>query len=268
MPKYPAIMGIINLTPDSFSDGGKLTTPKKILAQAQKLITQGATILDLGAESSGPNSVNVSLTEELNRLQPALNIFQTNKIFDQVKVSIDTYKAEVADFALKAGAHIINDITGLRGSPNMAAVIAKHQAKVIIMYSKDPTARTTKTETIYKDIIQTITTFLKQQTDYAINQGIKSENIIIDPGMGAFLSTIPKYSFEVLKRLAELKQLGYPILVGTSRKSFLGGKIQDRDLPSLIADTIALYNGADIIRTHNPEKHLAVITTLNEIIRN
>lgn len=260
MSHTPHIMGIINITPDSFSDGGKFTDPELAYQQALKLIEQGCSILDLGAESSGPNSENVPLNTEILRLEPVLKLFQEKGINKKAIISIDTYKSEVAELGFKYGASMINDVTGLRGDPEMAKTIAANpEAAVIIMYSKDDSARTTKAATQYDDIIATIKEFLKSQTDYAIAAGIKPEKIIIDPGMGTFLSSEPKYSFEVLERLAELHELGFPILIGTSRKSFLGGPVEQRDFPSLMADSIAIRNGAAIVRTHNPANHAAMI---------
>ncbi len=241
-------MGVLNVTPDSFSDGGKFNSIKKALAQAKKLIKEGADILDIGGESSGPNSQNVSLAEELNRVIP---IIKALRKFTEIPISIDTYKSQVAEEALKAGANIINDVTALRGDKNMAAVAKKHQCHLILMYSKDPTARTTTQETKYKDVIATIKDFLKKQLNYAVKNGIKKSNLIIDPGMGGFISMLPKYSYEILARLKELKSLKLPILIGVSRKSFLGGPIDQRDQKSAALAAIAYLNGASIIRTHN-----------------
>lgn len=261
------IMAVLNITPDSFSDGGKFNEAETALKQAKKLIKQGADILDVGAESSGPGSKTVTDRSEFKRLKPIIEKFQAAGIHKQVTLSIDTYKANIADYALQNGFTIVNDVTGLRADKQMAATIAKYDAKVVIMYSKDPTARTTKKATDYKNIIKTISEFLKKQTNYAIKQGIKPENIIIDPGMGAFLSTKPEYSWEVINRLAELKPLGFPILVGTSRKSFLGGPLEDRDIPTLIADTIATYNGADVLRVHAIQNHKYIKSIQNNLAK-
>lgn len=255
------LMGILNITPDSFSDGGKLNSPETIAKAAEQMIQDGANILDIGAESSGPGSTDVGLQEELNRLIPALEIIIPLARKYNIQISIDTYKAEVADQALQMGADIINDITGLRGDSNMASTIAKHKAKVIIMYSKDPTARTTKQATEYQDVIATITEFLRNQINYAKTQGIQPENIILDPGMGAFISTISKYSYEILDRLQELKQLGYPLLVGTSLKSMHPFSLQDRLIPSIATALQAAQNGADILRVHQVKEHKLALST-------
>ncbi len=252
------LMGILNVTPDSFSDGGELNTLEKIKSRAEQMVRDGATMLDIGGESSGPGSKDVSLEEELSRVIPALKV-----IIDLgVPISIDTYKAEVAEKALALGATIINDVTGLRGDPNMAATIAKHNAKVVIMYSKDPSARTTSNSLDYPDVMATIKAFLIQKIQYAEEQGIKRSNIILDPGMGAFISADPKYSFEILDRLRELESFKLPILVGTSRKSMHAVPMEERLAPSVASAMIAASNGAQILRVHDVKEHAQALNSL------
>lgn len=242
------IMGILNLTPDSFSDGGLYNSVKKALQQAQKLEREGADILDIGGESSGPNSKNIALEEELRRVIPALK-----KIRQKIKIhiSVDTCKAEVARQALAEGANIINDVTALRGDSKMAKTAARYNCPIILMYAKDKTARTTLQNKRYTDIMQTIKTFFQKRLSHAKKHGIKDKNIILDPGMGHFISAIPAYSYEIIARLNELKSLQKPILLGISRKSFLGGNIAERDTLGLGPTAIAILNGASIIRTHD-----------------
>lgn len=240
-------MGIINLTPDSFSDGGKFLDPQKAAQQAKALEDRGVEILDLGAEASGPNSVNVSEEEELKRLIPALKAI---KKVSSLPISVDTYKAAVAEKALQEGASMINDITALRADPDLAQVITKSGCKLIMMYSKDPTARTTIHEKEYEDVIATIKEFFTQRITYAKSQGIKSEQIILDPGMGHYISAIPKYSYEIIARLSELKALGHPILLGMSRKSFLGGSLEEREIKTQALEEIAKINGVNYLRIH------------------
>lgn len=244
----PIIMGVLNLTPDSFSDGGKFNNPVQAIKKALQIEKEGADIIDIGGESTGPSSKNISLKEELRRTIPILKKIrkQTN-----IPISIDTYKAEVARQAIEEGADMINDVTALRGDHNMAKIAAKYDCPIVLMYSKDSSPRTTIKNKHYKDIIQTIREFLMDRTNYAKTHGISPKNIILDPGMGQFISAIPKYSFEIIARLNELKKIGYPILIGISRKSFLGGKIKDRDKKSLGITAIAYLNGANIIRTHD-----------------
>lgn len=249
----PIIMGIINFTPDSFSDGGKFNTLKKAIKEAKKMEAEGADIIDVGGESTGPGSKNVPLKEELQRTIPLIKEIRK---YSQIAISIDTSKAEVAKQALEAGANIVNDITALRGDKNMSAIIKHHKCPIILMYSKDKNARTSKKALKYKDVVKTIENFLKQRIKYAQKSGIKKSQIIIDPGMGGFISTIPKYSFEIISRLHELKKLKQQILIGISRKSFLGGEMQGRDEKSAALSAIAYLNGASIIRTHNVKETL------------
>jgi len=245
------IMGILNVTPDSFSDGGVCFSLNKAISRAKEMIKEGADIIDVGGESSGPNSVFVSEEEELKRVIPVIKKIAPICKKHKVLISIDTYKSEVARQAVKAGASIINDVTALRGDPKMAKAAAELNVPIILMYSKDSTARTTRCEKKYKDVVKNVMEFLEKQIKYARDAGIKKENIIIDPGMGAFISAIPEYSFEILRRLFEFKKLGCEILIGTSRKSFLPGTLNQRLIPSLIANMVAVKNGARILRVHD-----------------
>lgn len=258
-------MGILNVTPDSFSDGGKFFRGTKLnLAQAVKsagqMIAEGADIIDVGGESSGPGSVFVPISEELARVIPVVQAI--HKKYPRVQISIDTYKAEVAREAIASGASIVNDVTGLRGDKHMAQIIADAKVPVIIMYSKDKNARTTRAKKSYKDVVRTIIDFLDERVQFAVKQGIRRNKIIIDPGMGAFISGEPKYSFEVLRRLTEFKKLRLPILVGASRKSFLPGALSERLLPTIVAHIIAVQNGATMIRVHDVKEHVDAINAL------
>lgn len=242
------IMGILNLTPDSFSDGGQYNNIQKALRRVRQMEQEGANIIDIGGESTGPKSPNVSLKEELNRVIPILKKIRKHT---KLQVSVDTYKSEVARIALEEGANMINDVTALRQDKKLAGIVAKYNCPIILMYSKDNTPRTTIKKKHYKDVIATIKNFLEKRINYAKKQGIAKKNIIIDPGMGQFISAIPKYSFEIITRLKELQELNQPILIGISRKSFLGGELQDRDEKSALLSAIAYLNGASIIRTHD-----------------
>jgi len=242
------IMGILNVTPDSFSDGGKFNTLEKALKRAKELEKEGADIIDIGGESTGPDSKEVPLEEELKRTIPIIK--ELRKI-TKIPISIDTYKSQVAEQALKAGANMVNDVTALRGDTKMAKVIAKYKCPIILMYSKDKTPRTTVKKLKYKDVIKTIKDFLKKRITYAKKHKIKPSQIIIDPGMGQFISAIPKYSYEIIARLHELKTLGHKILIGASRKSFLGESMKSRIEKGSTISAIAYLNGASIIRTHD-----------------
>ncbi|MFH1012662.1 MAG: dihydropteroate synthase [Candidatus Peregrinibacteria bacterium] len=246
----PQVMGILNITPDSFSDGARFSEPASATAQLKKLIADGADIIDIGGESTGPGSPDVSVDEELKRVKPVIDYIHTQKLTDQVIFSIDTYKSRVAEYALAHGFAMVNDVTALRGDPNILKLLATRQPYVILMCSKDPTPRTTKKSVEYGDVIAAIKTFLSERIAMLIKAGFPKDKIIIDPGMGAFVSADPKYSYEIIDRLGELKTLGYPICVGPSRKSFLGGDISARDAKSWVIAKKALKNGASIIRMH------------------
>lgn len=266
----PIVMGILNMTPDSFYDGGKFIDIRLALARAQELIEKGVDILDIGGESTGPGSRFIEAHEELLRVIhviKALRSFREKKIRN-IWISIDTYKAVVAEKALEAGADMVNDVTALRGDPEMARVLVKSRAPIILMYAKDATPRTTRKKVRYHDVIAAVKFFLKKRVAYALQHGVQKSQIIIDPGMGAFVSGLPKYSFEILRRLSELKKLGYPICVGPSMKSFLGGKtwktgktaeiIEDRKISSIFSAWLARQNGASVLRVH----HFDVIALL------
>lgn len=249
-------MGIINITPDSFSDGGKFNTIEDAVKRAVEFEKNGADIIDIGGESTGPKSVLVPLEEELKRVIPALKAIR-KKV--KIPISIDTYKAEVAKQALDNGAEIINDVTALRGDRSMVDIVAVNKAPVIMMYSKDNSPRTTVKEKKYKDVLKVIERFFEKQIAYAVRHGVASANIILDPGMGQFISSIPTYSFEIIARLNELKKFKKTILIGISRKSFLGGEMNVntpqgtvvRDERGKALAALAYLNGASIIRTHD-----------------
>ena len=246
-------MGVLNLTPDSFSDGGEFNAPEAAVTRIEEMIAQGADIIDIGGESTGPDSPNVSAEEELARIRPIIDTIAEKKLTDKVYFSIDTYKAPIAEYALEHGFQMVNDVTALRGDSDMIGLLLKYQPYIVLMYSKDDTPRTTKEAIEYDNVVASIKTFLLERVSVLAEAGFPEEKIILDPGMGAFISSIPDYSFEVINRLKELKSLGYPILVGISRKSCLGGKLEERDQPSVDWSLKALQNGASIIRIHNVE---------------
>lgn len=246
-------MGILNLTPDSFSDGGEFNAPESAIARIEEMIAQGADIIDIGGESTGPGSPEVSAEEELARVKPIIDIIAKKKLTDKALLSIDTYKAPIAEYALEHGFKMVNDVTALRGDPKLIDILLRYEPYVVLMYSKDPTPRTTKEPVEYDDVMASIKSFLLERVSTLVEEGFSEDNIIIDPGMGAFISSIPDYSFEVINRLEEIKLLGFPILIGISRKSCLGGKMKDRDQSSVDWSLKALKNGATIIRIHNVE---------------
>jgi dihydropteroate synthase len=266
----PLLMGVLNVTPDSFSDGGQFLAVEEAVAQASRLLAHGADWLDIGGESTGPGSGEVSLTEELRRVLPVVE--RVRAAHPQVWISIDTWKAEVARQCLALGAKVINDVTALRRDPDMAQVLAEANAPVVLMYAKEANARTTNQARRYEDVIATIWNFFEERIGWAEAQGVRREQLILDPGMGAFVSADPRYSFEIVRRLPELKALGLPLLLGPSRKSFLAGVSAGRTLPpserlipGLGVAAIAAWQGMDILRTHDVAEGRLLLDTVRAL---
>ncbi|HEY0568428.1 MAG TPA: dihydropteroate synthase [Xanthobacteraceae bacterium] len=240
---YPAVMGVLNVTPDSFSDGGQFLAPERALAQARRLVAEGADIIDIGAESTRPyGSQPVSAEEELNRLRPILG----EVVSLGVPVSIDSMKPAVIAWALDSGASIANDVWGLQRDPDMAGVIAKHNSPVIVMHNReraDPGI----------DIMQDIAAFFTRSLAIADRAGISRQNIVLDPGIG--FGKTPEQSMTALARLNELSSFGLPLLVGASRKRFISSvtpsEPDQRLGGSIAAHLAAVKGGARIIRAHD-----------------
>jgi len=246
------IVGILNTTPDSYFDGGQYNALSSALDRAKEMRAHGADIIEIGGQSTGPGSKDVSLDEELSRTIPIIRVIK-DSMPDSI-LSIDTYVSDIAKEAIDAGVSMINDVTAGRGDSKLFAVVAKSDAKLVLMYAKDATARTTIETREYDDVIRTIHDFLLSRIEEAKKQGIEESDLIVDPGMGHFISAEPAYSFEVIRRLQELTTLA-PIFISPSRKSFLAGPSnlppEDR-LPATIAASIAcVNNGASYVRTHD-----------------
>ncbi len=244
----PLVMGVVNVTPDSFSDGGEFLDPEMAIAHAKKLVKEGADILDIGGESSRPGSDTLPAKEELERIVPVLE-----GIIDDVNVliSVDTCKPRVARRVLDMGVHIINDITGL-ASAELAGVVARHEAGIVIMH-KQGTPKTMQKSPRYDDVVADILRFLRERVKRAEKKGIRRESIIIDPGIG--FGKTADHNLEIISRLKEFKSLGLPVLVGASRKSFIG-KVLDKDVDGRLSGGLAMLamsvqNGASIVRTHD-----------------
>ncbi len=243
-------MGILNLTPDSFSDGGQFASPAEALSKADGLLAEGAATIDIGGESTAPRATPITAAEELWRIEEVVKALAPRAF-----VSVDTYKSAVARRCLEHGARMINDTSALRADPEMAAVVRDFDAYVVLMHSKNdgPLPHATLVPKLYHDLVSQIAEFLKSRIDVALDAGIAMERIIIDPGMGAFISTDPEDSWKVLANLDRLRDCGVtaPILIGTSRKGFLGGALEERDPLSQLSALGAVLKGASIIRTHN-----------------
>jgi dihydropteroate synthase len=243
------VMGILNVTPDSFSDGGCYLDVQRAVAHTQLMVEEGATLVDIGGESSRPGALPVSVDEELARILPVIRA-----VVDSVDVliSVDTYKAEVAQQALEAGAHLVNDITALRGDAAMASVVAEMKAGLILMHIKG-TPRTMQQAPQYDDVVSDVRASLQESIETAEKQGVAAERIIIDPGIGFGKTT--EHNLELLKRLAEFQSLNKPLLIGTSRKSFIGNvlglPISERVEGTAATVCWAIAHGADIVRVHD-----------------
>jgi dihydropteroate synthase len=257
----PLVMGILNVTPDSFYDKGKYIDTDAAVARFDELVKEGADIIDIGGESTGPGSKDVDAKEELKRVLPVLK--KVCKKRTKCWTSIDTYKPEVAAAALKEGVNMVNDVLALRHDPKLAKLIAKAKVPVVMMYTKDDSGRTSKKKAKYEDVVEDVKAFLKKRIKAAKEAGISDDQIILDPGQGAFISTDPQYSLQILKNLKKFKAFGYPLLIGSSRKSFIGDvldlPLEERLEGSLACAAIAMLNGASIIRTHDVKETRRVL---------
>jgi len=257
LDKQTIVMGILNVTPDSFSDDGRHFSVDDAVNRAISMVKGGADIIDIGGESTRPGAATVSLKEETNRVIPVIE--QLINTID-VPLSIDTYKAKIAQKALDAGVNMVNDITALQADKLMASTIAEYDVPVCLMHMKG-NPRNMQIDPKYDDVVGEIRSFLKERAEYAMFCDIKKENIIIDPGLGFGKRTGRgiEDNCEILGRLAEFKDLGYPILVGPSRKTFIGNvyggdaplPVSERLEGSLAAARLAVANGADIVRVHD-----------------
>ena len=241
------VMGVLNVTPDSFSDGGLFFDADSAIARGRALIDEGADILDIGGESTRPGSEPVSEEEEMRRVLPVIDALAPQA---RTPISIDTCKPRVADECLRRGARVLNDVTGLRDA-EMMRIAARHAAAVVIMHMRG-TPKVMQQQTHYDDVVHEVRAHLAARAAAAQAAGLT--DIAVDPGIG-FAKT-PAQNFEILKRLGEFRELGYPLLVGPSRKSFLGllggqDRTEDRLEGTLAAVTIAVLHGANIVRVHD-----------------
>jgi dihydropteroate synthase len=242
------VMGIVNVTPDSFSDGGSFLEPRAAIAHGYRLVSEGATILDVGGESTRPGAVPVDEATELRRVLPVLEGLADTG----AQLSIDTFKPAVARAALERGVTLINDVTGLRGGVEVAQLAAEHGAELCIMHSiGDP--RTMQDDPRYEDVVTEVVAFLKRQLELAMSCGVPRERVLLDPGIG-FGKRLP-HNLQLLNRLEEIVAIGCRVLIGTSRKAFLG-TIAGRDAQERLGGTVAtnvlaLASGASVFRVHD-----------------
>jgi len=272
------LMGILNITEDSFSGDGLLQGSagvNAIMEQARRFVDSGVDILDIGGESTRPGALPVDESTEKDRVIPVIR--QLSSEFPGVLLSIDTYKASVAEMALQAGAHIVNDVWGLKADPGLARVTSSHGAPIILMHNRSKPARAEIQENLggryvgmeYQDLLQDVKSELMESVTLAKDAGIPNERIILDPGIG-FGKTVDQ-NLELLDRLNEIRQLGYPVLLGPSRKSFIGYTL---DLPTdqrvegtAAAISVGITRGADIVRVHDVEYMARVVKMTDAIVR-
>jgi dihydropteroate synthase len=261
---HTLVMGILNVTPDSFTDGGRYFDPAAALERAEQLEAQGADLIDVGGVSSRPGAEDVTLEEELRRLEPVLE-----QLADRVDVpfSIDTTRAEVARSAIERGAAMVNDVSGLEADPEMPAVVAETGAACVVMHSRG-TPRTMINLTEYSDLVSEVYRYLAARTAWARSKGITSDRLLIDPGIG-FAKTASQ-NLVLLRRLGEFRSLGLPVLVGASKKSFIGavlGANDDARLTGTLATVAwAAFQGARVVRVHDVKPAVDVVRMADAIL--
>jgi dihydropteroate synthase len=249
LSRAPLLMGVLNLTPDSFSDGGSYAGPEAAVAAGLALVEEGADFVDLGGESTRPGADYVSAEEESGRLLPVVKALAPHL---PGRLSIDTYKASVAAQALAAGAYMINDISALRMDPEMVAVVRDADCPLVLMHMQG-VPRTMQESPSYDDVVEEVYDFLVERLNWAVDQGLKEENLLVDPGIGFGKTTA--HNLEILRNLAAFRSLGRPLVVGTSRKRFLGAILdlpdpRARDQATAATTALAAWEGAHVIRVH------------------
>ena len=254
--RRPSVMGVVNVTPDSFSDGGFNFDPKDAVGAARRMLEEGAAIVDVGGESTRPGAEEVDLDEELRRVVPVL------EQLEGVPVSIDTSKAEVGRRALELGAELVNDVTALRGDPALAEVVARSGAYLCLMHMQGE-PRTMQADPRYDDVVSEVAAFLEERLRTAVDAGIAEDRICLDPGIG-FGKTV-EHNFELVRRLDELTALGRPVVIGFSRKSSLGKLLGDAQattgsVAASVGAAVAAYErGATILRVHDVREHVEAL---------
>jgi dihydropteroate synthase len=259
------IMGVLNVTPDSFSDGGNFIDPEKAYAQAMKMCEDGADIIDIGGESTRPGAEKVSEEEETARVVPVVERLAKNS---EVRISVDTYKAAVAKKAIDAGAHMINDISGLKFDPDMAPLIAASGVPVALMHIKGTPGEMQK-DPSYEDVMGEVVEYLEESIEIARKAGVRKEQMMVDPGIG--FGKRLQDNLDILKYLPELKVLGRPILLGTSRKSFIGAildlPVEDRLEGTAATVAMGIMNGANMVRVHDVSEMARVARMTDAVVQ-
>jgi len=273
LDKRTLIMGILNVTPDSFSDGGKHFSTDDAVKHALLMEKEGADIIDIGGESTRPSAKTISLNEEMNRTIPVIE-----HLLEEISVpiSIDTYKSDVARIALDLGVGMVNDISALKADGNLASVVAEYKVPICLMHMKG-NPRNMQINPTYDDLVKEISDFFKERTEFALFCDIKKKNIIIDPGIGFGKRTGKgiEDNCEILRHLSEFKNLGFPVMIGASRKKFIGNvcggdvplPVSDRLEGSLAAACLAVINGANIVRVHDVKETRRCVDLVDCIIK-
>jgi len=264
----PLVMGVLNVTPDSFSDGGAFLSPVVAVARGLQMVADGADIIDIGGESTRPGAASVSVDEELARVLPVISKLRAHS---DIPISIDTNKAVVAKEALDAGADIVNDISALRMDPEMVRVLAESQAPVILMHMLG-TPRTMQQRPHYENCVEEIAAFFQERIEFCIANGIAREKLILDPGIG--FGKRLEDNLAIIACIARFKQFGFPVLVGASRKSFIGmihvsgTNARERLGGSIASALVAVRNGADIVRVHDVAETVEAFCVWQAIVKN
>jgi dihydropteroate synthase len=259
----PSVMGVVNVTPDSFSDGGVHLQPAAAIAAGWRMVDDGAAIVDVGGESTRPGAEAVSLDEEVRRVAPVLEGLHG------APVSIDTAKSEVARLALERGAELVNDVTALRGDPQMAEVVSEYGAYLCLMHMQGE-PRTMQASPTYDDVVAEVTAFLEERLAFAVAAGVPEERICLDPGIG--FGKAVEHNVELIRRLDVIASLGRPVLVGISRKSSVGRLLGDPSattgpLSASLALAVAAYErGATIIRAHDVREHVEALRVASAVV--
>ena len=262
--KKTLIMGILNVTPDSFYDGGRHFEKDIAVKKAYELCNDGADIIDIGGESTRPGAGSVSLAEEMDRVCPVIEAI-AGKI--GIPVSVDTYKSEVAEEALKLGASMVNDISGLTFDERMAGVAAKYNAYLVLMHIKG-TPKNMQLDPQYENLLEEIYFYLENSKEKALNCGVDKNKIIIDPGIG-FGKTLED-NYRIVHNISYFKKMGFPVLIGLSRKSLIGRlyeKDEDRLFATIALNSISAASGADIIRVHDVKEHALAFKSVEMLKR-
>ena len=261
--KNPLIMGILNVTPDSFSDGGVYINSQKAIDHAKQMENDGADIIDIGGESTRPGAIQVEIEEELERVIPVIEGIR--KISNSA-ISIDTYKSVVAEKAISAGANILNDISGLRFDDNMISVASKVQVPVIVMHMLGK-PQNMQNDPSYSNLMKDLIAFFQERIDILASNGISKNNIILDPGIGFGKSV--DHNYIIIRELHQISQLGFPVLIGPSRKSFIGNTLnlpsEERIEGTAAAVTAAIMNGSRIVRVHDVKEISRVVKITERI---